>query len=56
VQKALDNRQVACGLFAQSDEKIANAIQALDLISAYLNVFRAMTDCGCKMQQSVRFL
>ena len=40
VQKALDNRQVrqvACGLFAQSDEKIADAIQALDLISASLN-------------------
>ena len=28
VQKALDNRQVACGLFAQPDEKIADAIQA----------------------------
>ena len=36
VQKSLDNRQVACGLFAQSDEKIADAIQALNLISASL--------------------
>ena len=30
-QKSLDNRQAACGLFAQPDEKIANAIQAPDL-------------------------
>ena len=36
MQKALDNRQVVCGLFAQPDEKIADAIQALDLISASL--------------------
>ncbi len=36
VQKALDNRQAVCDLFAQPDEKNADAIQTLDLISASL--------------------
>ena len=35
-QKSLDNRQAVRGLFAQPDEKIADAIQALNLISVSL--------------------